>query len=158
MIISQLHVYIYLPVRSSSHIFSPLKLAHCSVLSNSVAQWLELHCSPFLCSCCALHWPAAQMQPGRQLGSTSSRTGRGTSPSRSPTGEPPSCLSLYLTPKAWFHCFHRIHLRNVVFCCKAVNLNKSVYFIVVGDLADVVLGYDNLAQYEVSSQISVLNS
>jgi len=64
--------------------------------------WLELRCSSLLLWCCALPWRAAPARRGRWLGSTSSRTRRGISPSRSPTGEPPSCLSSFLTPKVWF--------------------------------------------------------
>ena len=65
-----------------------------------VVQWLELPRSPLLC-CCALHWHLGLMRRGRRLGSTSSRTRREISPSRSPTGEPPLCLCLFLMPKVW---------------------------------------------------------
>jgi hypothetical protein len=109
---------------------SPLLPVTCtlSLCEQRCQPWPELRCSSLLLCCCALPWWAAPARRGRWLASTSSRTRRGISPSRSPTGEPPSCLSSFRTPKVRFgflascqESFFRVtlvHMLMRISCCR----------------------------------------
>ncbi|XBI92636.1 hypothetical protein VPH35_029650 [Triticum aestivum] len=82
------------------------------------------------------------MSQGRRMASTSSRTRRGISPSRSPTGELPSSLSSFLIAmvRPLASCFQE-PIRMLASC-----FSRGETFL-PGDLTDVVLGYDTVAGY-----------